>query len=83
MHSLCVWMAENPDFGESQGPWWPKVPVAGVLAGTAHGVELGGARVYTEILEKYYISKWGGLSGEETYSRPFNNPDHDLSYWYR
>jgi GT2 family glycosyltransferase len=29
----------------------------------------------------YYISKWGGIPGEETYTTPFNNPNLTIKDW--
>ena len=79
-----LWLRDHPNESDwLGGAWWPKVTVAGSLAGTAHGVSLGGAKVEPLRLEAYYVRKWGGLSGFETYDHPFNNLANDLTYWPR
>ena len=32
-------------------------------------------------LGQYYISKWGGPPGRETYKTPFNDPALPVDYW--
>lgn len=66
------WLGDEP-------PWWPKVSIDVAIAGFSHGVDLGGAVVHHDRLEKYYRQKWGGGRGEERYCQPFGNKS--LSYW--
>lgn len=32
-------------------------------------------------LGAYHVAKWGGLSGHETFSRPFDDPSLSLGWW--
>lgn len=31
---------------------------------------------------EYYVSKWGGTPGQETFKTPYNDPENPVSYWY-
>jgi len=32
-------------------------------------------------LKIYYVTKWGGMPGEETYTNPFNDPNKSIWEW--
>lgn len=61
---------------------WNKVYVAVGDMGMAHSIHRGGIKTQAEYdLRKYYISKWGGMSGKEYYDLPFNNSVVSIKYW--
>jgi hypothetical protein len=35
-----------------------------------------------EGIRAYYIRKWGGGPGEETFTNPWNNPEYATSAWH-
>lgn len=84
------WPAYNEDIDMSRRislgfrldpPYWRKVSVDVAIAGFAHGVDLAGVQVDNLLLDEYYAQKWGDLKGKEKFLHPFNNEEHDLSYW--
>lgn len=53
------------------GPLWPKVNVDATLVEVAHGIKHSGVTVDFAGLANRYAEKWGGKSGEETYTTPW------------
>lgn len=66
------WLGDDP-------PWWPKVSIDVAIAGFSHGVDLGGAVVDNDRIQRYYRQKWHGPRGEERTCKPFG--DRALNYW--
>lgn len=66
-----------PDF---VGPLWPKVGTDAYLDSIAHGILKGGVTVDFVALEERYYSKWGGHSGSETFTTPFDS-GNPISWW--
>lgn len=64
-----------------KAPLWEKVKVDVQDMGMGHSIHLAGVRGDPQKLEQYYLSKWGGLTGSEQYSRPFNDLGNDIGYW--
>lgn len=62
---------------------WAKIKVDCYCVGNAHGVNLAGVKIDVSKNEQYYIRKWGGLPGQQTYSYPFNNPFNEQSFWIK
>lgn len=63
------------------GGAWVKTPIRASLAGVAHGVIYGGAKVDMAAMEGYFTRKWGGPSGCESFDHPFGRPNRPLSWW--
>lgn len=61
-------------------PLWPKVHIDATLIGKAQGLAHVREPIDFMALEAAYVKKWGGVSPNETYDRPYNNPM--LSYRY-
>ena len=36
-----------------------------------------------DFCEKYYITKWGGPPGEESFDLPFNNQNYKIDFWQK
>jgi hypothetical protein len=75
---------EDIDFGrrmwiEFDQEQWPRTFADVSIAGTSHGVDLGGAVVNNGVLAKYYRWKWGGDKGYETHTKPFGKKP--IYYW--
>lgn len=45
-----------------------------------YSARLAGINKSQDHLKKYFTKKWGGEPGHETFTRPFNNPNNELSY---
>lgn len=55
-------------------PLWPKVDVDANLEGTAQGIIKTEIKIDFVDLENKYKQKWGGVSPNEKYSLPYNDP---------
>lgn len=66
----------NPDI-----PLWTKKYLDCTDMGMAHSIQLAGVWGDPIPLMQYYRRKWGGLTGEERYDHPFNDPTKPISYW--
>lgn len=62
---------------------WAKIKVDCYCVGNAHGVNLAGVRMDIQKNIDYYIRKWGGMPGQQTYFHPFNNPNNSQSFWIK
>lgn len=60
---------------------WRKPNVDAWVQSIAHGAHLAGALTDFPSTWAYHQAKWGGLSGHETFSRPFDDPLLPLSFW--
>jgi hypothetical protein len=60
---------------------WDNEPVDAWIAMAGHATKLAGVTVDFPKTWAYYETKWGGLSGHETFTRPFGDPDLPLSFW--
>lgn len=61
-------------------PFWPKVPVAAWVPLIAHGVVLGGVHADPSENLARYAAKWGGVSGSERFTRPYDHPALDWTF---
>lgn len=61
-------------------PYWDKVSVDVAIAGFAHGIDLGGAKVRGRQMADLYALKWGGPKGAEKFKVPYNDPTVDLTH---
>ena len=68
---------------EGWGGAWVNHPVDAWLAMVGHASKLTGIRLDFPRKWAYYTTKWGGLSGAETFARPFDDVDLPLSFWPR
>lgn len=69
---------------EIEPPYWVKVTDLDMsMAGFSHGIDLGLAQVDNHELAGYYQRKWGGIKGLETFEHPFDDPEHDWTWWPR
>lgn len=59
---------------------WRNVDVDAWVTMYGHSVKLAGVQVDHARIWRYYERKWGGLSGAETYTTPFNT-GHPISWW--
>ena len=67
---------------EMRSQLWNKVHVSVGDMGMAHSIHRGGIVTQRDAeLRDYYTRKWGGMSGKETYSFPFNDPLARLDFW--
>lgn len=62
---------------------WDAVPTDAWVTMYGHSQRLGGVTIDQERIWAYYVAKWGGRSGEETYVRPFGRLDVGLDWWPR
>jgi hypothetical protein len=62
-------------------PFWGKVDVDAYVASFAHGERFAGIKADGPKLLDYYCAKWGGPTGQERFTRPFDNPDRPISWW--
>lgn len=60
---------------------WACVPVDAWITMHGHSVRLANVQVDYPTIWSYYEAKWGGRSGEERFTRPFDAPDIPLSWW--
>ena len=68
---------------EGRAGWWEKKPVDAWIAMVGHATKLAGVQYDFPRKWGYYVSKWGGQSGHETFARPFDDPGLPLSFWPR
>lgn len=68
---------------EGWGGRWVKEPVDAWITMHGHATRLAGVHVDFDQIWAFYRAKWGGLSGHETFTRPFNDPQLPLSFWPR
>lgn len=60
----------------------PNITIPGYSALMANSVTSDkGLPVHYLHLQEYYIQKWGGKPGEETFTHPFNDEANDIKYW--
>ena len=88
----CGWFDENfyPAYFEDNDMFY-RMHMAGLrhLLDTKHGFYHKQSATCIDVVTKddwdrcqqYYISKWGGPPGEETYIRPFNDINNGLDFW--
>lgn len=62
---------------------WAKIKVDCYCVGNAHGINIAGVKMNPQKNIDYYVRKWGGMPGEQTYSHPFNNPNNSQSFWVK
>lgn len=60
---------------------WRKVNVAVGDMGMSHSLKHGVQTQPEERLRDYYIRKWGGMSGKEYFTHPFNDMRNAVNYW--
>jgi hypothetical protein len=68
------------DIDWSRAPYWPRVPVDGIVAYVGHGVDLGRVNIQRGGQMDYYKRKWGGEPHHE-WEHPFNDPNNPVSFW--
>ena len=68
---------------EGWGGTWVKEPVDAWVTMVGHATKLAGVKVDHDRSRDYYVRCWGGMSGHETFTRPFGDPDLPLSFWPR
>ena len=66
---------------EGWGGEWEKEPVDAWVTMVGHATKLAGVRYDWDRSLNYYLSKWGGRSGDERFARPFNDPNLPLWFW--
>lgn len=66
---------------EGWGGTWENRPVDAWLAMPGHAMRLAGVKVDFDRTWTYFQQKWGGLSGHETFTRPFDDVALPLSFW--
>lgn len=62
---------------------WAKIFIDVASMGNAHGITHGKVRMDITPNQNYYIRKWGGMPGQQTYFHPFNNPNNPQSFWVK
>lgn len=67
----------------TQRPIWTKVPVDATHTMDAHALKLGGVNVNLAANRDYFVEKWGGDVGKETFDTPFDVPCCSLAAWPR
>lgn len=55
-------------------PFWVKVDVDAYVASFAHAERFAGVKANGPVLNELYRHKWGGLSGQERFTHPYNEP---------
>lgn len=67
---------------EDDYPLWPKVSIDATLIGKAQGLQHVEPIDFVA-LEAEYVKKWGGVSPNETFDRPYNNPLYTYRFTQR
>jgi hypothetical protein len=62
---------------------WRNVDVDAWIAMRGHGTELAGVKTNMARSIRYHERKWGGWSGHERFTHPFDDPRKPLSWWPR
>lgn len=60
---------------------WPKADIDADWAGNAHGTRFGHVGCDNVALRAYYSRKHGGPPSSETFTYPFNDESHDMTWW--
>lgn len=60
--------------------YWPKVALDATDAGWGHAIDLAGVDVNPDALIHYYQRKWGGMSPDERWCHPFDDPSLPIDY---